>query len=339
MIHLYYLPTPEKDRWIPGDRFIRPWIRRILRGKPRPGGVDKVFINLVEGLNRIQYPYTINQPLKNRKYGDRILLLGRGLQSLNGFENSPPFISGIGIFTHPCEVPNFTQTYPVLAYLSHSEWVNNLCKPYLGNLCHIWPAGVDTLKYKPIENKKILNDFILYDKLNFNRETEVNRILEPIQKTLKEKGFTWKTIRYGHYKSEDYQKLLSESRYLLFLSPHESQGLACQEAMASGLPVLAFDEGIVRDPYYIQCGSADLQVSSVPWFNNTCGLKFSSIDDFADCLMEFKALSDSGQFHPEKYIQEEFSLEASAQKLLTLVEEIYAQKQTTSPTPSEHSHD
>jgi hypothetical protein len=47
---LYYTREPEKDRWIFGDRYIRPLVRRLLRGKPRPSGVDRVFINLCLGL-------------------------------------------------------------------------------------------------------------------------------------------------------------------------------------------------------------------------------------------------------------------------------------------------
>jgi glycosyltransferase involved in cell wall biosynthesis len=323
MLHIYYLPTPEKDRWIKGDRFVRPWIRRVIRGKPRPGGVDMVLINLINGLNRINYPHTINRPLTERKNGDRILLLGRGLESLKGFETAPPFIAGIGVFTHPAEIQNFRSNYPVIAYLSASEWVNNLYVSYFGDICYVWPAGIDTHKYNPNNSKNKLRDFIIYDKLNFNRDLEVKRILEPIQTILNNQGFSWETIRYGNYKPEYYQKLLTETKYLLFLSPHESQGLACQQAMASGLPILAWDEGIERDPYYIKLGSGDLEVSSVPWFKDICGLKFRKIDEFSDCLKRFKDLDDNHQFKPNKYIEEELSLEVSTRKLLSLIEKVY----------------
>lgn len=324
MLHLYYISPPERDRWLPGDRFIRPLIRHMLRGKPRAGGVDKVFYNLVEGLKRIGHPFTVNQPLADRRSGDRIVLLGRGLTALKGFEKGPPFIAGIGLFTHPAEVPDFNKKYPVLAYLSHSDWVNRLCQSYLGDICRIWPAGVDTKLFNPIPDKTIEYDFILYDKLNFNREEEEVRVLAPIRNKLQEKGLTYFHIRYGNYQPETYRNLLKNSRFLLFLSPHESQGLACQEAMASGLPVLAMDEGIVRDPYYIQLGSRSLPVSSVPWFNSTCGLTFRNADDFPEKLALFLQQAEQGQYHPADYIREEFSLEASAHKLLDLVERVYS---------------
>lgn len=48
-ICLYFRPLPEQDRWLPGDRFVRPAIRRLIRGRPRVGGVENVFHNLFIG--------------------------------------------------------------------------------------------------------------------------------------------------------------------------------------------------------------------------------------------------------------------------------------------------
>lgn len=62
---LYYVLPQETDRWFAGDRFVRPVIRRLVRGKPRPGGVDKVFLNLKAGLEKLGVPLRINPPFKN----------------------------------------------------------------------------------------------------------------------------------------------------------------------------------------------------------------------------------------------------------------------------------
>jgi glycosyltransferase involved in cell wall biosynthesis len=322
MIHVYYIPSPEKDRWFYGDRFIRPLVRRIIRGKPIPGGNDRVFLNLIEGFKRINYPYTVNSEIKKRKHGDRILLLGRGSHSLTRIPHLP-FVAGIGVFTHPNEYPEFHLEYPILAYLSSSEWANDVYKPYFGDICKIWPSGIDTELYKPYSQKEKNNDFLIYDKLNFNHPAEINRILNPILKLLNEKGLTYEIIRYGSYKPDDYQKLIQRSKYYLFLSPHESQGLACQQAMACGLPVLAMDEGIIRDPYFIKMGSKDISVSSVPWFNSKCGRTFKSIDKFEETLDIFLKESKQDLYQPQDYIKKDFSLEASALKLIEIMNEAY----------------
>ncbi|MDF5731190.1 MAG: hypothetical protein PUP92_25110 [Rhizonema sp. PD38] len=43
---LYYIREPKQVSWLLGDRYVRLVIRRVFRGAPRLGCVDKVFINL-----------------------------------------------------------------------------------------------------------------------------------------------------------------------------------------------------------------------------------------------------------------------------------------------------
>jgi hypothetical protein len=81
-ICLYFRREPERDRWLPGDRFIRPIVRRIMRGKPRPGGVDKVFTNLCLGLDRLGISYEVNLPFNQLREDDRVGVLGVGRYAL-----------------------------------------------------------------------------------------------------------------------------------------------------------------------------------------------------------------------------------------------------------------
>ena len=55
-----FYEEPDPDRWISGDRHLRRFIRRILRGKPRPGGVMRWFLNLQSGLDRLGVSYRVN---------------------------------------------------------------------------------------------------------------------------------------------------------------------------------------------------------------------------------------------------------------------------------------
>src|SRR5215510_7237713 len=48
------------DRWFPGDRRIRPLLRRMLLGKSWISGQRRVFLNLCAGLDRVGIPYRIN---------------------------------------------------------------------------------------------------------------------------------------------------------------------------------------------------------------------------------------------------------------------------------------
>src|ERR1700732_5033643 len=125
-ICLYYRPFPESDRWLPGDRYMRPWLRRLARGKPRPSGVDKVFVNLCLGLDRLDIPYHVNLPFKALNFEDHVGVLGCGRQSLEGYDYPIPIVAGIGLMTYPTEWPSLCDDYPVVFYLQHSEWANDV---------------------------------------------------------------------------------------------------------------------------------------------------------------------------------------------------------------------
>ncbi len=62
--------------------------------------------------------------------------------------------------------------------------------------------------------------------------------LEPIRRSLTDRGIKFRELRYGDHSVPEYQDLLARSSAMLFLSEHESQGLAYQECLSCGVPVL-----------------------------------------------------------------------------------------------------
>jgi hypothetical protein len=79
------------------------------------------------------------------------------------------------------------------------------------------------------------------------------------------------TLRYGAHHLGQFRNALSRAHAMIFLCEHETQGIAYQEAMASNVPVLALDEGVLVDPEQKRFARSDLRVSSVPYFDATCG--------------------------------------------------------------------
>src|SRR5258708_13088979 len=70
-LNIFY-KEPDPDRWFKFDRYPRKIIRRILRGKQRPGGVATVAINLMKGLDKLGIPYRLNDFKYAKKYSDEI---------------------------------------------------------------------------------------------------------------------------------------------------------------------------------------------------------------------------------------------------------------------------
>jgi hypothetical protein len=318
---LYYRSAPESDRWIKGDRLVRPLMRRFVRGRPRIGGLDKVFANLCLGLDRLGVPYETNLPFDRIEEADRIGVLGRGKYSLEGYDRSNPVVAGIGLMSHPSEWPTLCEDYPVVRYLQHSEWSNEIYRPYFGERCEVWPVGIDSASWVPSRMEKDI-DILVYDKIQWDRELRDAELVEPIIASLRRRGLQIATIRYGAYHEAEYRALLSRSRSMLFLTEHESQGLAYQECLSSGVPVLAWEQGRWLDPNRFQWGTPDVRASSVPYFDSRCGETFASFEEFDPVLERFLSRLASEELDPRGFILERLTLEACALRFLEIFGQI-----------------
>jgi glycosyltransferase involved in cell wall biosynthesis len=192
------------------------------------------------------------------------------------------------------------------------EWARQFSFPKYGDKLRIWPAGVDIPK---ASNPKKTVDFLVYDKIRWHRDTRVTGILDNITSELTRAGHTFEVVRYGKHTKSGYDAALSRSKAMLFVCEHETQGLAYQEALAAGVPVLAWDEGHLVDPKIIDRVPADFLVSSVPYFDDRCGVTFK-FEEFSEKLTEFWSKLDT--FRPRDYMEEELSMKVCAKRYLDL---------------------
>ncbi|ACU06092.1 glycosyltransferase [Pedobacter heparinus] len=319
---IYYREEPEKDRFVKGDRFIRPIIRRLVRGR-RTSGIKKVFLNLCKGLDLLKIDYVVNRPFKRLSPADKVVVLGKGRYALEGYTNPNLIIAGISLVTHPSEWPDLCISYPIARYLQHSEWANNVYKPYYGTeRCETWPAGIDTAQWKPGKGQKEI-DFLIYNKIYWDIETTNKMLRNPIIDYLNKKGYSYTEIKYGNYKERDYRKLLNKCRAMIFLAGHESQGFACCEAMSMNVPVFAWDMGLCMDPARFKWGHPVIPASSVPFFNERCGAKFKDLSSFYHDFEAFRLNVISGHYSPRDYILENLSLKKSAEQMLNIINTVY----------------
>jgi len=316
---LYYRPEPERDRWLPGDRWLRPIVRRVWRGPPRAGGLDKVFINLRLGLDRLDISYEVNLPFSRLRPEDRVAVLGRGHHGLDGYAQPNVIVAGIGLMTHPSEWPTLCSDYPVVRYLQHSAWCDAIYRPYFGDRCAIWPVGIDTQRWPSTASEAKEVDFLLYDKIHWEREAREQDLVAPIREELTRGKFSHEVLRYGHYEPGAFQAALKRCRAMIFLSAHESQGIAAQEAMASGVPLFAWDPGFVQDPERFRWGTPIIPATSVPYFDDRCGDRFRDFAEFAARLPEFAGRMAGNKFAPRDYILENLTLEKCSRHFVEIV--------------------
>jgi hypothetical protein len=279
------------------------------------GGIDKVFVNLCLGLDRLGLRYAVNLPFDQLQDDDCVGVLGRGRYSLDGFDRSNPIVAGIGLMTHPSEWPTLCEDYPVARYLQHSDWTNNIYKPYFGERCAVWPVGIDTETWRPSGEAKDL-DILVYDKLLWDREGGESTLIEPCLKLLSDRGLSVVRLVYGTYEESTYRSLVRRSRSMLFFSAHESQGIAYQECLSCDVPVLAWDQGWYLDPNRFQWGTPEIRASSVPYFDSRCGETFRSAHDFEPQLERFLVRLGKQDFRPREYILENLGLERCSRRFL-----------------------
>jgi hypothetical protein len=226
-----------------------------------------------------------------------------------------PIVFGPGDYGFPDEAAELAKDPRIIKLIQPSGWPVALYEPYCGPKLVAWPVGIDTDVWPDTSKDAKLIDVLIYDKIRWYRERESPRVLEPTIRYLQSKGKTYEVIRYGHYHHANFLRLLRRSRSMLFLCEHETQGLACQEAMACNVPVLAWDEGVMVDPEYRRFLKSELEVSSVPYFDPSCGERFK-LAEFESVFSKFWTNLEG--YAPRRYVQDRLSLARSATDYLAI---------------------
>lgn len=320
-LNIYY-QEPDPDRWFPLDRYPRRTVRRIVRGRPRPGGQMMVYLNLVKGLDKLGISYRINDFRYARRNPDELACIIGKPNVLYDHEWRNPILFGASVFSHPLACPDLLERYPVRRVLVPGEWMRKMCEPYYGENVKAWPVGIDTEKWTPGFTEKN-TDLLLYDKVLWDHDDYEKSLINPIKQELDKRGLTYTTLRYGSYKPSDLHDALSRCRAAIFLCEHETQGLAYQQILACDIPILAWDQGgFWQDPNYFPHRVKYEPVSSVPYWDPRCGQKFADINDFTKIVDEFWDQACAGKFSPREYILENLTLEKCARAYLDHVEEL-----------------
>jgi glycosyltransferase involved in cell wall biosynthesis len=166
-------------------------------------------------------------------------------------------------------------------------------------------------------------DFLIYDKVYWERDRYEKELIEPIRRELRQQSLRFTEIRYGHYKEEDFHSLLKRSNAMIFLSMNETQGIAYQQALSMDVPILAWDRGgFWQDPSYYPDKVKFGPVSSVPYWNDRCGLKFTETESFQNRLEKFLQMQKEGALRPRQYILDNLTLKKTSEQYLEHIKNI-----------------
>jgi hypothetical protein len=323
VLNLFY-EEPEGDRWLPFDRYPRRVVRRLVRGPRKIGGQERVFLNLCAGLRKIGVPFRCNDYSYAQQHPRELACIVGKPFVLDKIRWKNPLLFGASVFSHPLADPDLLGRMPAIRrILVPGEWMRRMWEPYYGDRVTAWAVGIDTEHWVPRAQEKKEADILIYDKVRWHHDQFETTLLTPAREILASRGLKVREIRYGSYAEEDFRRLLGQCRAMLFLCEHETQGIAYQQALAAGVPILAWNRGgDWQDPQFFPDRVKYGPVSSVPYWDMRCGLTFASIAELPQRLDQFLSQLQSRSFAPRDFILENLTLERCAAAYLRICEEV-----------------
>jgi hypothetical protein len=319
-IMLFFEEEGDYDRLLPLDRYPRAALRRIIRGPRKVSGMKRSFLNLLAGLDQLGIPYSTNRYDRIGKSGDLACVNGKP-HILRRFPKDIPILFGPCVLNHPCDDPAFLENHNIRQILVASEWMKAMYDTVWPDRSTVWAPGIDTALWRPLQARNTRDiDVLVYNKLRWKKEQFTTELLMPIQSTLEAIGLRTATLTYGSYIEADFMALLMRSKAMVVLSDHETQGFALLQALSCDVPVFALDRGgfWVDESYYpdrIQFKP----VTSTPYWDERCGMKFTDWAEFSNNFSAFWEAVCDERYKPRDYIVENLSLAGQAEKYIEFV--------------------
>lgn len=282
-----------------------------------------MFLNLCAGLDRLGVRYRVNDYRHAARHPAELACIVGQSHVLDKMQWKNPILFGAAVFAHPSHDPNLFERLPVKKVLLPGAWMKEMWKSHWDDAIAVWPVGIDTDRWRASVATPKRFDVLLYDKVLWDHDSHEATLIAPIRRKLRDAGRSFREIRYGFYREEDFQAALAQCRAMIFLCEHETQGIAYLQALSCNIPILAWDSGgYWRDPDYFPHKVRFQPVTSVPYWDQRCGRKFASIEQFDETWDEFWRDVEAECFRPRDYVVEHLTLEQCARQYLQHVRSV-----------------
>ena len=190
--------------------------------------------------------------------------------------------------------------------IAPSEWVKNkfITKFNLPeDKLAVWPVGIEEFN----NIREINYDCLIYFKRRDQSE------LDTVKKFLVSNGLSYRMVEYGSYGEDGFKQLVNSAKFCFLINGTESQGIAVQEIMSMGVPIIAWD---IKE--WLDQGEAyRVPATSIPYWDERCGEVFFNIDDLEVTFSKFYATLD--KYDPKAFIKDNLSFECSVKTLLDIL--------------------
>jgi glycosyltransferase involved in cell wall biosynthesis len=320
---LLFFEDVDRDTFFRNDRRVRRFLRKarnlVRRGKPRVSGFELWYLLLKKALVGAGCRVHTNAyGLARRNPQYPVGMVGYP-HILDDWRLPNPAVVGPGMIDHPKVAPDLMKDRRFKLYVTTCDWYTDMFAPWYGtDRLALWYAGIDLEDWPDLSKRRKDIDVLVYDKVRWDRERLEPGLIAPILGALEQRGLSSKVLRYGFYDDLEYRALLARSRAMVFLCEHETQGMAYQEAMASGVPILAWEPGVWVDPQARKHDPNPIPATSVPYFSPGCGERFRDLEAFRAVFDQFWARLPG--YAPREYVRTQLSLDGSARLYLDHLE-------------------
>ena len=168
----------------------------------------------------------------------------------------------------------------------------------------ILPMGVTSQNKLNFSSRTKRNEkVLLYFKNRKNEE------LENVIRLLTNLGITYDLFQYGKYDNKKLKKASYNYSFGIVLTTTESQGFAIQEMLSCNLPLLVWNK---HEAFY---EGVEVKGTSVPYFDERCGLVVDSLEELKSKLKLFT--NNNEKFQPVEYIQDNLTYEKFRSNLMS----------------------
>jgi len=293
-------------------QLINPRQSSFKRLKPKFRGHYAVTRSLIEGLEKIQYPYVYNPKRLKDVHEIVVVLSGRdALRQAIAWKREgriDHLLAGPNLMILPSQYTNLWGSEVDLC-LMPSQWISKVYQadlPSLHGRCAIWPAGVDTKYWKPFQGKVHTKIILFYVKEYDGPFNNINSYIKVVEMM----GYKVEYIHAGQYSPEQYREALKRCEFMVGFSHVDSQSLAWAEAWAMDKPTLLWkNTSIILQGKSVDCSTA-------PWLTDSTGYFFSNINEFT--VLFHQISTNQLIFTPRQWVIENMSDEVCAKLLLKL---------------------
>ena len=267
-------------------------------------GPHKVINNLVKSLDQEKIEYAINE----EKYEHNFLVQydATAHEKHSKIEQDTTIIGPqVWMFDEYGQFLIENQNY-YKKIIAPSEWVKNkfITKFNLPeDKLAVWPVGIE--EFNNIREPNY--DCLIYFKRRDQSE------LDAVKKFLVSNGLSYRMVEYGSYGEDGFKQLVNSAKFCFLINGTESQGIAVQEIMSMGVPIIAWD---IKE--WLDQGEAyRVPATSIPYWDERCGEVFFNIEDLEVTFSKFYATLD--QYDPKAFIKDNLSFECSVKTLLDIL--------------------